>query len=288
MAKRAASPGTKSPEKAMAVFPDHRIVGVGTLRPYPSNARTHSPEQVDKIARSIQEFGFTNPILIDGESWALGMWRRSAIIRRMASDNEYWIALPGLPGYEVSNMGRVRSLDRVRLFVGRWGPTSRRHRGRILKLKPKPNGSGAIYWCFYADGGAWPQVNRSVCLAFHGDPLSARHEAAHLDGDTGNNRPENLKWATPAENASHKIAHGTITVGSKNGAAKISEEQAAQILERYGRGEPSANLAALFGVSESLIRGVARGAIWKHVASDHRAAALARLRQNMIEAPRRN
>jgi ParB-like chromosome segregation protein Spo0J len=34
------------------------------LRPYERNARTHSPEQVAQIAASIQEFGFTNPILV--------------------------------------------------------------------------------------------------------------------------------------------------------------------------------------------------------------------------------
>jgi len=37
------------------------------LMPYERNARTHSPEQVAQIAASIQEFGFTNPILVDGK-----------------------------------------------------------------------------------------------------------------------------------------------------------------------------------------------------------------------------
>jgi DNA modification methylase len=35
------------------------------LRPYPSNARTHSKRQIRQIARSIQRFGFCNPVLID-------------------------------------------------------------------------------------------------------------------------------------------------------------------------------------------------------------------------------
>ena len=35
------------------------------LKPYDRNARTHSPEQVTKIAASLAEFGFTNPILVD-------------------------------------------------------------------------------------------------------------------------------------------------------------------------------------------------------------------------------
>lgn len=38
---------------------------VDRLQPYARNARTHSPEQVAKIAASITEFGFTNPILVD-------------------------------------------------------------------------------------------------------------------------------------------------------------------------------------------------------------------------------
>ena len=38
------------------------------LIPYVNNARTHSEEQVIQIAASIKEFGFTNPVLIDGEN----------------------------------------------------------------------------------------------------------------------------------------------------------------------------------------------------------------------------
>lgn len=41
---------------------------VADLIPYARNARTHSDEQVTRIASSIKEFGFTNPILIDGDN----------------------------------------------------------------------------------------------------------------------------------------------------------------------------------------------------------------------------
>lgn len=41
---------------------------VQTLIPYAKNARTHGTEQVKQIAASIKEFGFTNPVLIDGEN----------------------------------------------------------------------------------------------------------------------------------------------------------------------------------------------------------------------------
>jgi hypothetical protein len=43
-------------------------INIGDLIPYARNSRTHSEEQVAQIAGSIQEFGFTNPVLIDGEN----------------------------------------------------------------------------------------------------------------------------------------------------------------------------------------------------------------------------
>lgn len=42
-------------------------VAIEGLIPYARNARTHSEEQVAQIAASIREFGFTNPVLVDGD-----------------------------------------------------------------------------------------------------------------------------------------------------------------------------------------------------------------------------
>jgi ParB-like chromosome segregation protein Spo0J len=41
---------------------------VAELVPYARNSRTHSEAQVEQIAASIREFGWTNPLLIDGEA----------------------------------------------------------------------------------------------------------------------------------------------------------------------------------------------------------------------------
>ena len=48
------------PELAVVSLP------VAALVPYAENARTHSPAQVAQIASSIAEFGFVNPVLVDG------------------------------------------------------------------------------------------------------------------------------------------------------------------------------------------------------------------------------
>ena len=59
-------PASQTEEKRR-IFPSYKPASVADLVPYARNARTHSPAQVAQIAASIREFGFTNPILVDGE-----------------------------------------------------------------------------------------------------------------------------------------------------------------------------------------------------------------------------
>lgn len=49
-------------------FPEYKTVTVSSLIPYSRNSRTHSEDQIAKIAASIKEFGFLNPVIIDGEN----------------------------------------------------------------------------------------------------------------------------------------------------------------------------------------------------------------------------
>jgi len=51
--------------------PTIEMRAVGNLKPWAKNARTHSTKQIRQIADSIETFGFTNPILIDGQSTML-------------------------------------------------------------------------------------------------------------------------------------------------------------------------------------------------------------------------
>jgi site-specific DNA-methyltransferase (adenine-specific) len=72
---------TKSDAPAMAkrleLWPIDRLV------PYERNARTHSPEQVAQIVASIQEFGFTAPILVDGKDGILAGHGRLAAAKEL-------------------------------------------------------------------------------------------------------------------------------------------------------------------------------------------------------------
>ena len=68
-------------------------------------------------------------------------------------------------------------------------------------------------------------VARGVALAFHGDPPSDDHEAAHADGNVANNRPGNLEWSTRLKISDNARHHGTLPVGSKNAMSRLVEAQ---------------------------------------------------------------
>ena len=66
------------------------------LTPYKQNARTHSKEQVAQIADSIKRFGFTNPILLDGESGIIAGHGRLMAAQKMGLAEVPTIELAGL------------------------------------------------------------------------------------------------------------------------------------------------------------------------------------------------
>jgi len=65
------------------VAPVIRMVPVDTLLPYARNARTHSAGQVAQIAASIREFGWTNPILVDGSNGVIAGHGRLLAARKL-------------------------------------------------------------------------------------------------------------------------------------------------------------------------------------------------------------
>jgi ParB-like chromosome segregation protein Spo0J len=69
---------------------------VADLIPYASNSRTHSDAQVAQIAASIKEFGWTNPILIDGENTIIAGHGRLLAARKLGMDKVPAIVLDHL------------------------------------------------------------------------------------------------------------------------------------------------------------------------------------------------
>jgi len=66
--------------------PEYKHRPVEDLIPYARNARTHSDEQVDKIAASIKEFGFLNPVIVDGENGIIAGHGRIMAAKKLGLD----------------------------------------------------------------------------------------------------------------------------------------------------------------------------------------------------------
>lgn len=125
---------------------------------------------------------------------------------------EEWRAVVGFEGsYEVSDQGRVRSLDRVEIFervvwqTGERCVVSRRHRGTIL-IPEKVKGSNYLRVRLGNDSKIY--VHTIVLKAFKG-PAPEGCECLHGDGDRTNNCDFNLRWGTRLENVHDAIRHGT-------------------------------------------------------------------------------
>ena len=107
---------------------------------------------------------------------------------------ETWKQVPGYEGlYEVSNLGRVKSLGRPRCLRG----------GRILKQQD--NGFGYLL-CQLCKAGKrrMASTHRLVAAAFIPNP-DDKPQVNHKDGCKHNNRADNLEWCTNSENQLHKF-----------------------------------------------------------------------------------
>lgn len=115
---------------------------------------------------------------------------------------EIWKDVIGYEGiYEVSNEGRVRSIDRV-------ANNGRRYKGKVLS--PAPGGRTGEYrsvQLFDLDGKQTRKyVHQLVARAFIGEPLPG-DQVNHKDENKSNNAVDNLEWMTASEN----INYGTRT-----------------------------------------------------------------------------
>lgn len=136
--------------------------------------------------------------------------------------NEEWKAVCGYEGlYEVSNLGRVRSLDHIVEQMNNGVMTSRLYKGRILKIMVRPHG----YCCVHLSNrheAKWLSVHRLVALAFVHKPDGC-DIVNHLDCDTTNNRADNLEWTTYSGNMQYASSLGHMKGNAQN--LKKAQEQ---------------------------------------------------------------
>lgn len=77
-------------------------IPIKDLKPYHKNARTHSPKQIRQIAKSIQQFGFVNPVLIDKENTILAGHGRVEAAKLAGLTEVPAVCLPFNPGAKES------------------------------------------------------------------------------------------------------------------------------------------------------------------------------------------
>ena len=175
--------------------------------------------------------------------------------------DERWSPVPGWPAYEVSDIGRVRSIVRR-------GP----HKPKILNTFPN-NGYWRANLCHNGRRHLC-DIHVLVALAFLGPKPSPDAEVNHINGIKLDPRLENLEWTDRQGNAQH--AHDTglqVCKGEKNGHSKLTDSAVRSIRVYGDRSKDSAHaLAVAFNVSYGTILDVWSRRTWNHLSDRARAA----------------
>lgn len=166
--------------------------------------------------------------------------------------------IAGFPGYRVGDDGSVWSCRVI-------GSKNKHSEWRRLPGRAK-NG-----YCEYRIRQAGVRIthlgHRLVLQAFVG-PCPPRMQACHNNGVRSDNRLVNLRWDTALNNIGDREKHGTTPRGSRNGSAKLTEEDVREIRSTYASGGCTyRSLADRFGISYTQVGSIIRGEWWAHLQS---------------------
>lgn len=170
-----------------------------------------------------------------------------------------WRQVEGAKHYQVSDDGRVRSIDRLKMTSN---GQLRRYRGVELSWTTNQHGHRKVP--IRMDDGTTKlhYIHSLVALAFIG-PRPEGAEVAHNDGDHTNNTPSNLRYATPKGNQRDKVYHGTHLTKERHPGAKLDEAKVAYVRRAIGMGFTQKDIAEAVGVCRTTISAIATGRTWK-------------------------
>lgn len=146
---------------------------------------------------------------------------------------EIWMPISGFEGlYEVSNLGRVKSLERVNYYPD--GRIHQRKKEKLLSTKPDKRGYISVVLC--KDGKIYPHcLHRLVAEAFIPNP-EGKPNVDHIDTNPSNNMVDNLRWVTQQENALNPLTRKNISESKKGHpywGRPLTEEEKKKISEAH-------------------------------------------------------
>jgi len=179
---------------------------------------------------------------------------------------EEWRAVVGYEGlYEVSDRGRVRSLERVAHRIGKYGSRSDfRVAAKFLKISPAGK-SGHVCVHLWKDAvGRTFLVHRLVLDAFVG-VRSGDCECRHLNGNPKDNRLVNLAWGTRAENMADRTRLGEHNphLGEARPNTVLTRDTVLRIRRLKAEGWGGSKIARSMGINVNTVFSILRGKAWK-------------------------
>ena len=179
---------------------------------------------------------------------------------------EIWKGVCGHSGeYEVSNLGRVRSLDRKIVHSNGNAICEHRIKGRILH--PYLTGKLPRRYSTIRINGVAHKVHRLVAEAFIPNPDNLP-QVNHMDGNKQNNRADNLEWCTNSENVKHAIDAGLFPCGEQSTSSKLTARQVEEIRRICVKGSHEFGikpLARKYGVSPSTVASIIERRKWRQI-----------------------
>ncbi len=173
-------------------------------------------------------------------------------LRRLAGARTDLRSIPGFDGYYCSKDGIVYSIRT------RWGTLHR------LKPELTKYGYHRVDVTLDCKKRTSRHVHRLVALSWL-SPADTSLHVCHINGNKLDNRAENLKWATQAENNADKIRLGETAKGSGIAQSKLKGTQVVEIRGLYSSGRSAADIARKFAVSNRTIANIIHKRTWRHI-----------------------
>jgi len=178
----------------------------------------------------------------------------------MTEEAEIWKPVVGYEGlYEVSSLGRVRSLERTCPCKPKGILRTRKVPARIMTPVER---LGYTTVLLSKNAKKTKTLIHLIVLAAFVGPKPHGMQGCHGNGVRSDNRLSNLRYGTPSENAADKNLHGTDSRGEKTAWASLSNAQVLAVFPRLIAGESPTALANEFGVSKNVMCSIKSGKNW--------------------------